>query len=246
LTTEYHRARVVLGPARVGPGLYDPDMPVPRTPEPVATPPLRREEAELRLRNAIVSGELEPGERLTEDELAAWLGISRTPVREALGRLAAAGLVQLDANRGARVAPLDPAEMLDLVQVSRELVILAQRLAAERAGDDELATLRRAHERRLAALTAADRGALEEAALAFHDTILAASRSRELQRIYPMLFARLDRVFRVAYPEWFGGDGAARDGELLAALEARDPGAVVEASGRAWDTLEARVRAYRR
>jgi DNA-binding GntR family transcriptional regulator len=218
-------------------------MPVPRSPNPLPASPLRREEAEQRLREAIVRGELTPGERLTEDELAAWLGISRTPVREALSRLASTGLVTIDANRGARVAPLDPMEMLDLVQVSRELILLAQRLAAERATDDELHALREHHERRRVALRAGDSEGVERGAMAFHTAILRASRNQELQRVYPMVFPRLERIFRVTYPEWFHEAGVDVDGRILAALEAHDPRAVAEVSGAGWDALEAGIRA---
>jgi DNA-binding GntR family transcriptional regulator len=216
-------------------------MPVPRAPEPVPAPPLRRQEVEERLRSAIVRGELRPGERLPEDELATWLGVSRTPVREALSRLAAAGLVQIDANRGARVSPLEASEMLDLVQVSRGLVLLAQRLAAERATDEELGVIRGHHERRVAALRAGDVEGVERGALAFHTTILRASRNLELQRVYPMVFPRLERVFRLAYPEWLRDAGVEVDGAILAAMEARDPEAVLRMSGRGWDTLEANI-----
>jgi DNA-binding GntR family transcriptional regulator len=218
-------------------------MPVPRTPDPVPAPPLRRQEAERRLRDAIVRGDLTPGERLPEDELAAWLGVSRTPVREALSRLAAGGLVTIDANRGARVAPLEPRAMLDLVQVSRELVVLAQRLAAERATAGELRALREFHETRAAALRAGDTTGAERCAIGFHATILGASRNLELQRLFPMVFSRLERIFRVAYPEWFRESGLEVDGEILAAIEARDPAGVEEVSGRGWDRLEAAIRA---
>lgn len=218
-------------------------MPVPRTPDPVPTAPLRRQEAEERLRAAIVRAELAPGERLREDELAAWLGISRTPVREALSRLAAAGLVEIDANRGARVARLDPREMLDLVQLSRGLVVLAQRLATERATADELRAIRDYHRLRVAALGAGDEGGVERCAMGFHATILAASRNRDLQRLYPMVSHRLERVFRIAYPEWLRDAGVEVDGAILAAMEARDPDTVAAVSGRGWDTLEAGIRA---
>ena len=217
-------------------------MPVPATPDPLPAQPLRRQEAERRLRDAILRAELEPGERLTEDELAAWLGVSRTPVREALARLASEGLVVIDANRGARVAPFDPDEVRDLVELSRELVLLAQRLAATRASDEEIRTIRSCHDRRLAALAAGDRPGVEAATLQFHMTILAASRNHELQRIYPMLALRLERVFRVTFPEWFGEAGAELDEGILVALEGRDPVAVVEASSRGWDLLEDAVR----
>ena len=213
-------------------------MPVPTSPDPLPAPALRRQEAERRLREAILRAELEPGERLTEDELAAWLGVSRTPVREALARLAAAGLVVIDANRGARVAPFDPDETRDLVQLSRGLVLLAQRLAASRATDEEILTLRSCHERRLTALAAGDGPGVEAATLRFHMTILAASRNRELQRLYPILALRLERVFRVAFPEWLGPAGAEMDAGILVAIEGRDAAAVVEASSRSWDLLE--------
>jgi DNA-binding GntR family transcriptional regulator len=217
-------------------------MPIPRTPDPLPAPPLRRQEAERRLRSAIARGELAPGERITEDELAAWLGVSRTPVREALSRLAAAGLVTLDANRGARVTPLDPAEMLDLVQVSRGLVLLAQRQATERATDEDLRAIRGHHEQRAAAQQAGDAPGVERSALAFHMTILGASRNHDLQRVYAMVFSRLERVFRVAYPEWLLDAGVELDGAILEAMEARDPDAVVAVSATGWDTLEAGIR----
>jgi DNA-binding GntR family transcriptional regulator len=217
-------------------------MPVPRHPDPVPAPPLRRHEAERRLREAIVSGELAPGERLTEEELAAWLGISRTPVREALGRLASVGLVELDASRGAHVAPLEPGRMLDLVQVSRQLVLLAQRLAAERATDDEIRAMRSFHEARVAALRSGDRDGVERGAIGFHETILAASRNQELQRVYPAVFHRLERIFRLAFPEWLRDAGVEVDGALLEAIEAHDPAAAVAVSAQGWDILEANIR----
>jgi DNA-binding GntR family transcriptional regulator len=218
-------------------------MPIPRRPDPLPTQPLRRHEAERRLREAIVRGELAPGERLTEEELAAWLGISRTPVREALGRLASSGLVELDANRGARVATLDPASVLDLVQVSRALVLLAQRLAAERATEAEIVALRRFHDARAAALATGDRDGVERAAIGFHGTILAASRNMELQRVYPAVFDRLERVFRLAFPEWLGEAGVEVDAALLEAIERHDPALAAAVSARGWDTLEENIRA---
>jgi DNA-binding GntR family transcriptional regulator len=132
--------------------------------------------------------------------------------------------------------------MLDLVQVSRELVLLAQRLAAERATDAEIAAMREFHRARRAAVEAGDRLAIEQAAMGFHSTILAASRNLELQRVYPAVFHRLERIFRLAYPEWFGAAGLEVDGELLAAIAAHDPGGAVAVSGRGWDVLEGNIR----
>jgi len=65
------------------------------------------------LHAAILDGALEPGEILHDDQLSAWLGASRTPIREALARLAAVGLVESEANKYTRVSPLDAQQLLD-------------------------------------------------------------------------------------------------------------------------------------
>src|SRR3954471_15602780 len=81
-------------------------MPVPERNEPVERD-LLRERAYLALRDAIVDGTLAPGERLRDVELTRWLGLSRTPVREALARLELDGLVETAPQRFTRVTPLD-------------------------------------------------------------------------------------------------------------------------------------------
>ena len=69
------------------------------------------------IRDAIVDGTLTPGERLFEDDLAAWLGVSKTPVKEALARLSAQDLVQIEANRSTRVATADDLDLLDTLEL---------------------------------------------------------------------------------------------------------------------------------
>ena len=97
------------------------------------SPPVRattlREEAYHALRRAILSGELAPGARLQETELAARLGVSRNPVREALARLEAQGLVRSIPNQGARVIRPLPAQVQDALLVRAQLELLAVRLA---------------------------------------------------------------------------------------------------------------------
>jgi DNA-binding GntR family transcriptional regulator len=84
------------------------------------------------IHSAILSGELEPGERLPIEDLAELLGMSPMPVREALRRLDSVGLVEMIAHRGARVAELSVAELRELYEARTELEALAVRLAAER------------------------------------------------------------------------------------------------------------------
>ena len=90
------------------------------------------------LRERILTGELPPGERLREVQLCDELGVSRTPIREALRTLAAEGLVELLPNRSVVVAELRNPEIEHLVVVFAEVEALAARLACERITDDEV------------------------------------------------------------------------------------------------------------
>src|SRR3954471_9174040 len=88
--------------------------------------------AYTRVRGLILSGELAPGAVLPQATLAQTIGISTTPLREALRRLKQEGLVELDAHRDARVRPLDATEARDLLELRRTLDPLAASLAAQR------------------------------------------------------------------------------------------------------------------
>ena len=99
------------------------------------------ERAQAALRDAILAGELPAGAHLAEVELAERLGFSRTPVREALSRLAAEGLVDLHAHRGARVASFSPADLDGIFDVRLALEPRATGRAAGRVTDDDLAAL---------------------------------------------------------------------------------------------------------
>ena len=105
-----------------------------RTP---GSPPVRattlREEAFHALRRAILSGQLAPGARLQETELAEMLGVSRNPVREALARLESQGLVRSIPNQGARVIHPLPTQVQDALLVRAQLELLAVRLALRKA-----------------------------------------------------------------------------------------------------------------
>src|SRR5262245_61413048 len=98
------------------------------------------------VRRRILSGELEPGAVLQQRELASQIGISTTPLREALRRLMSEGLVELDAHRDARITPLRAEEARDLLEVRRSLDPLAAGLAAERRTTADLQLIRAAHQ----------------------------------------------------------------------------------------------------
>jgi DNA-binding GntR family transcriptional regulator len=101
--------------------------------------PLR---AEDRLREAIVTGRLQPNERLVESDLARSLGVSRTIVRTALARLEQEGLVQHERNRGARVRLVEQGEAVEILEARAVLEGLAVRSAAQRATPEDVEELR--------------------------------------------------------------------------------------------------------
>jgi DNA-binding GntR family transcriptional regulator len=99
------------------------------------------------LENAIAWGEFSPGSRLDETALAARFGVSRTPVREALQQLAAAGLIEIRPRRGATVAMASPERLYEMFEVMAELEAMCARLAARRVSAEGLSTLKEAQAR---------------------------------------------------------------------------------------------------
>jgi DNA-binding GntR family transcriptional regulator len=133
------------------------------------------------IRQAIVDGRLPPGRRLKEEELARELGISRTPVREALLMLHAEGLVDAAPNRGAAVRSHSVEDLDDLYQLRAVLEGYATRRAATRLGDDAIAGLRESCARFERLLdTGAAMSELVKENLFFHQTILDSTGSARL------------------------------------------------------------------
>ena len=130
------------------------------------------------LRRELVSGTYRSGDRLREDEIAERLKVSRTPVREALGRLAARGLIVPSGARGLVVRSLDTAELVELYAMREILEGAAARLAAEHASEPEVEALND-----IEADSAAHAGDPDRLAIinrAFHRAIFAAARNRYL------------------------------------------------------------------
>jgi DNA-binding GntR family transcriptional regulator len=155
--------------------------------------PTVREVAYRRLRQLIVDGTLAPGERIFENELAEELGISRTPLREALRQLETEGLVQFSARRGAVVAGLSAAEMREEFQIRASLEGLAIRLAGPRLTAEDLKQLRRELDHMTAALGRGDRAAFREHHRLFHTTIFDATQAPRLIRMLSNLLESGER-----------------------------------------------------
>jgi len=127
------------------------------------------------LRQAILTGAIEPGAHLSQDEIAGRLGVSRMPVREALGRLQAEGMVRFETYRGATVTPLSrsEAEQVYLMRIALEPSL--GRLGAQKLEPADVLALERAYRAMAAALQAGDAGAFFEQVRAFHETLYAAA-----------------------------------------------------------------------
>ena len=133
------------------------------------------------LRQAIATGELKPGERVLENELASWLNMSRTPVREAIASLEAEGLVTMSGAQGRVVTKLDYQSVMELYAVREALESMAAGLAARNASDMEIAALREMLEREEQILD--DPGRLIDHNRRFHEAIYYCSHNRYILKM---------------------------------------------------------------
>jgi DNA-binding GntR family transcriptional regulator len=129
---------------------------------------LLRDDVYRRLRDAIVDGTFLPGEQLKDADLAEWLGVSRTPVREALLRLAASGLVIAKPGRSTTVSTIDPKAISDARDVVAAMHVLAVRGMGESVTEADLGRMREANRRFAEALDAGDIAAAMDADEDFH------------------------------------------------------------------------------
>jgi DNA-binding GntR family transcriptional regulator len=158
------------------------------------SPSTLREATVEHLRNDIVTGSLRPGEVLRDAEVAAQLGLSPTPVREALVQLASEGLVEIQPNKLKRVAPLDAAAIRELYAVHRVLWQTGYAWGVPRLGPDALDALGGALVEQAEAL---DRGDTRAALLAhtdFHSVVVAACGNRELGRLIADRYPLIERL----------------------------------------------------
>jgi len=174
------------------------------------------------IRQAILDGRLEPGSPLKEQELAHQLGISRTPVREALLMLRAEGLIVTAPNRSAVVREHDAADLKDLYQLRALLEGYAAREAAKRISEEELERLNESCAR-FEALSVDDIGELVKENLLFHNIILGAAGSERLRSMVQKVI-ELPLVYKsyIWYPPDQKRISAHYHRQITNALRARD------------------------
>jgi DNA-binding GntR family transcriptional regulator len=198
---------------------------------------LLRDEAYVRIRDAIMDGTLEPGERLRDSELTQWLGLSRTPVREALARLTEDGLVESAPQRYTRVTALDRRGTRDAASVVAALHGLAATLAVPSLTAAEIDRMTAAGARFAAALKRQDVSAAIEADDAFHGVLVAASRNLEIPPTLDRLMPRLRRLERARFGSLAGRRSVEQHAAIVQHCAAGDAAAAADASVQNWLTL---------
>lgn len=184
------------------------------------------EKAYAAIRASILSGEFPPGDHLKEEQLAARIGISRTPVREALRRLNAEAVVEFVPNQGAFVAKWSAEEVRDIFQMRSLLEGLAVERAARYATEAQVEELSALAEEMIALGAAPGEGTIQRIAEAnsrFHQTIIAAASSARLSAVIAQII-QIPVVLRTfhRYDPHALQRSLFHHREIVAALRARD------------------------
>jgi DNA-binding GntR family transcriptional regulator len=196
-----------------------------------------RDRAYRMLRDAIVTGELPPGSVIRDAELAERVGLSRTPVREALARLADDGLVETKPHAWTRVTPLGLREVRDAVVVVRAMHELAVRLAVPLMTERHHDLMRAANERFAAALDAGDVQAAIDADDALHDVPVAVLANQALAATIERQLPLIRRLEKARFGSLLGRRSIGFHDQLIDACEDGDVETAVAITTRIWTTL---------
>jgi DNA-binding GntR family transcriptional regulator len=185
------------------------------------------EQVAYRLRELLVEGQIAPGAKLNERELAERLSVSRTPLREAIKMLAAEGLVELLPNRGAVAVSLSEQDVLDTFEVMAGLEGMSGELAAQRITDAELAEIKALHYEMLATHTRRDLSGYYRLNAQIHQAINHAAKNPVLQTTYTQVNARLQALrFRTNQDDAKWQSAVKEHGHMIDALAQRDGAAL--------------------
>jgi DNA-binding GntR family transcriptional regulator len=211
-------------------------VPIPEGPS-SAGRTLLRDDVFTRLRDAIVDGTFQPGEQLKDGELAAWLGVSRTPVREALLRLAHGGLVVARPGRSTMVSTLERRAIWEARDVVGAMHELAVREAVPDLTEADLDAMREANRRFGLALAAGDVDAALRADDDFHGVPVTVCRNAALVAVLDQFTPVLRRAERLRFASLDGRASLARHDELIRLCAARDAEAAAAVAFDTWHSL---------
>ena len=185
--------------------------------------PLHVQVAE-RLRVLIDSGELAPGTRLNEIELCNTMGVSRTPLREAIRSLATEGLIELQPNRGAIVSVVSQEDVTEILPIMASLEGLGGRLAAMHMDQSKIAQVRKIHDQMIAHYKNNEVAEYFETNRLIHELITEGSGNQTLVDTINSLSAKVRRArFTAQMTKESWAKAVSEHEEMIAALEAQDP-----------------------
>ncbi len=202
-------------------------------------PPLLRQGVHAQLQTAIVDGTLAPGEVVRDQELASWLGVSRTPVREALLKLADAGLVEATPGRSTRIAAINPAAIRDAQAVVAAMHRLAVTTAISRVTPAHLSVMREANQRFRAAIELGDVEAALGADDAFHGVLVELAGNTALAAVLDQFTPAIRRLERLRFASHAGRGSVDLHDRLVDLCERGDVTAAAQVSDQTWDGLQA-------
>lgn len=175
------------------------------------------------LQNLIIEGVLAPGVKLNEREVCERLGISRTPLREAMKVLASEGLIEIAPNRGAFVSKMNDTEIWETFEMMSGLEALSGELAAERISPAEIAEIKELHQAMLVCRTQNDLPGYYSRNQTIHNKINAAARNSVLRQLYLSINRRLQALrFKSNFHEAKWDRAIQEHDEMIKSLEARD------------------------
>ena len=195
-----------------------------------------------RMRDMIIEGELRAGQRINETELCGHLGVSRTPVREAIKTLASEGLIAAVRNKGAIVNHLGAHEILQLLEAAAMIEQHAAIVGVIRGTDEEIAEICSLHNEMRSLFEARDRLPYYKLNQAIHTSIVALAHNDALNSMHEGLQMRLRRIRYVGNEKPTSWSGAMREHELMiTALKARDGKALSDAIGQHFEKTNERI-----
>lgn len=211
-------------------------MPIPPT-SPGVDRGLLRDDVYRRLRDAIVDGTFAPGEQLRDLELAAWLGVSRTPVREALLRLAQGGLVASQPGRSTVVSSLDARDVRDASDVVAAMHEVAVREAVPALTGADVEAMRAANRRFAAAVGSGDVDAALLADDELHGVLVRIAGNRALETVLEQFTPTVRRAERLRFGSLRGRASIARHDDLIRLCAAGDAEGAAAVAFDTWHSL---------
>ncbi|ABK74780.1 GntR family transcriptional regulator [Mycolicibacterium smegmatis] len=198
---------------------------------------LLRDQAYVSIRDAIVNGTLAPGEKLRDPELEEWLGISRTPIREALARLETAGLVHTTPGRSTVVAAIEPQAVLNAQSVAAAMHALAVRTAVPLMDKSDFDAMTAANHAFAQAISRGDPEAAMRSDDHFHGVAVQASGNEVIEQVLEQVTPVLRRLEYLRFSALSGRESIEQHRRIVSLCRKRDAEGAAAATEQNWQTL---------